>query len=74
MSDGEFGYARFVDGPWSGQTERLKLPLPPYLLVPITSGRTRTWLPEHTEVVGAASYQLHEMRSGPTYVLISEKY
>ncbi len=73
MSDEEFGYARFVDGPWDGQCERIKIPFPPYLSIPITSGRQRTWLPDESEVIGAASYQLHETRSGPTYTLISEK-
>lgn len=72
MSDAEFGFVRFLGGPWDRKTERIKMPFPAHLTVPILSGRERTWGRDETVLEGAASYELRQTRGGPAYVLRTE--
>lgn len=65
-----FRYVRFRGGPCDGELQRIQAPLPERLLIPISSGRERTWGRDETRVVGVARYALQMSGRRRYYALV----
>jgi hypothetical protein len=68
-----FRWVRFHGGPHDGRRERIKTPLPDRLLMPVSSGRARTWGTDETRLVGVARYELQAGRTRYYYAIVKSE-
>ncbi len=64
-----FRMIRFIGGPYDGTLQRVQVPLPERLLLPVAEGRERTWGKDETRLVGVARYALRSSAGRWVYEL-----